>query len=429
MKENKVAGRAYRVLTDSVNDIWDRISFWTKASDIEFDDGSVLEGKVFGHSILERDKKYAVGDIAYCNEAPSWVILRCTNAGTTAIIEPTNYKNITTPGESVTDGTAVFTADDHRLATALSASDNQAASVGLVKSTAEKIRIYVGSDGKLHFTNSAGADSALNFKVHDATYTFPANDTGATKDLGELHKYRYVNAANVYAKGKADGVTTHTTTYTFPSGDKGAKRDLGVNHTYRYVNAENVYNKGVTDADARTNTASTNYKSGYNQGVSDADGRTNASSANYKAGYNAGVSYADGRANSSSANYKAGVAYADGRVSASAASYQAGVQAGKDSFKIWSQRITIPFTGPTLSTGINIYLKNIGIYGKNILAFYATDEYSDVQGTCHIWSWYNTDYDGATSDNPAIHFRIRADSGTLPEGGNYTFWANIAYFE
>lgn len=35
------------------------------------------------------------------------------------------------------------------------------------------------------------------------TYTFPANDTGGTKDLGEQNFYRYVNAANVYNKGYA----------------------------------------------------------------------------------------------------------------------------------------------------------------------------------------------------------------------------------
>lgn len=37
------------------------------------------------------------------------------------------------------------------------------------------------------------------------TYSFPANDTGGTKDLGATNSYRYVNAENVYNKGKADG--------------------------------------------------------------------------------------------------------------------------------------------------------------------------------------------------------------------------------
>ncbi len=324
MKELKVGGKFYRILTDSVNDIWTRISFWTKASDVQFEDGSYLEGKVFGHSILERNKTYNVGDICYCNSAPSWVRLQCSAAGTTAANEPAGYAAITAAAQTVLDGTATFTVIDLRLATSLSTSNTQPASVGLVKSASDaasaastaagKVKVYVGSDGKLHFTNSAGADSALNFKLHDATYTFPANDTGGQKDLGELHKYRYVNATNVYAKGKADGVTQHTGTYTFPSGDSGGTKELGVTHTYRYVNASNVYSKGVSDADARANSSSTNYKTGYNAGVSYADGRANSSSTNYKSGYNAG--------------YSKGVTDADARVNTSSANYQAGVNAG-----------------------------------------------------------------------------------------------------
>ena len=57
-----------------------------------------------------------------------------------------------------------------------------------------------------------------------------------------------------------------------------------------YVSGAGAYNKGVTDADARVNANSANYKGGYNAGVSAADGRVNADSANYKGGYNAGVS-------------------------------------------------------------------------------------------------------------------------------------------
>lgn len=44
--------------------------------------------------------------------------------------------------------------------------------------------------------------------------------------------------------------TTHTQTYTFASGSTGATVDLGVKHFYRYVNATNVYNKGKSDATA-----------------------------------------------------------------------------------------------------------------------------------------------------------------------------------
>lgn len=36
------------------------------------------------------------------------------------------------------------------------------------------------------------------------TYTYPANSTGGTYDMGATNNLRYVNATNVYNKGKAD---------------------------------------------------------------------------------------------------------------------------------------------------------------------------------------------------------------------------------
>ena len=38
--ENIVSGKKYRILTDAVNKVYDRISFWCKASDVEFNSGS-----------------------------------------------------------------------------------------------------------------------------------------------------------------------------------------------------------------------------------------------------------------------------------------------------------------------------------------------------------------------------------------------------
>ena len=35
--------KAYRLCTDAANALWDRISFWTHGSDVEFDDGSTAE--------------------------------------------------------------------------------------------------------------------------------------------------------------------------------------------------------------------------------------------------------------------------------------------------------------------------------------------------------------------------------------------------
>lgn len=39
----------------------------------------------------------------------------------------------------------------------------------------------------------------------NGTYTYPANSTGGTYDMGTTNNLRYVNATNVYNKGKADG--------------------------------------------------------------------------------------------------------------------------------------------------------------------------------------------------------------------------------
>lgn len=43
---NTVTGKKYRILKDAVNKIWDQISFWTAASDVEFVDGLTAEDKV-----------------------------------------------------------------------------------------------------------------------------------------------------------------------------------------------------------------------------------------------------------------------------------------------------------------------------------------------------------------------------------------------
>lgn len=56
--------------------------------------------------------------------------------------------------------------------------------------------------GKLLSSVTVNTNSVPN--TNSGTYTFASGDTGGTKDLGVTNTYRYVNAANVYAKGKAD---------------------------------------------------------------------------------------------------------------------------------------------------------------------------------------------------------------------------------
>lgn len=113
MTENIVLGKLYRVLTDVTNDVWDRLSFWKKATDVELNDGTTLE-KNKPNAILQRSTAYAKGDIAYISDAPSWVMLRCTTAGTTAATIPTTYSTISSTGTIITDGTAKFAVYDKR---------------------------------------------------------------------------------------------------------------------------------------------------------------------------------------------------------------------------------------------------------------------------------------------------------------------------
>ena len=42
----RIVHKKYRILTDPINDIYDRISFWRKAEDIELSDGSDLDTKL-----------------------------------------------------------------------------------------------------------------------------------------------------------------------------------------------------------------------------------------------------------------------------------------------------------------------------------------------------------------------------------------------
>lgn len=46
VNEQIVTGRAHRVLIDKVAKLWQKISFWTKSSDVEFNDGKSAETKV-----------------------------------------------------------------------------------------------------------------------------------------------------------------------------------------------------------------------------------------------------------------------------------------------------------------------------------------------------------------------------------------------
>ena len=170
MTENKVTGKKYRILTDAVNDIWDRISFWTRASDVAFNDNATLEASksTLGHTMLKRSKAYSVGHIAYTDAAPSWVMLRCTTAGTTAATQPTTYGTISSVGTVITDGTAKFTVYDARPNATLSSSAYQIPTMSLVNNLNSELT----ANGKQFYFAYQGGKYGYNTSSNRAAATF-----------------------------------------------------------------------------------------------------------------------------------------------------------------------------------------------------------------------------------------------------------------
>ena len=129
------------------------------------------------------------------------------------------------------------------------------------------------------------ADSANYRGGYNAGVSATKKGTAGAGDV--LSGKTFTNSSNVGAsgtmpnKGAWTGATTGSGNVAIPA---------GYHNGQGHVSGAGAYNKGVTDADARVNANSANYKGGYNAGVSAADGRVNADSANYKGGYNAGVS-------------------------------------------------------------------------------------------------------------------------------------------
>ena len=154
MKENIVSGQAYRILRGTS---WDRLSFWKKASDVVFDDGSTMEENK-PISILQREREYRQGDIAYEPTAPSWVLLECVAQGYTAETVPYAYKNLNRtdgPGTVITDGDAQFVVYSVVPSTVLSTSSYIIPAMNLVNEIKSNL---IASDGaEFYFDYRDGA--------------------------------------------------------------------------------------------------------------------------------------------------------------------------------------------------------------------------------------------------------------------------------
>ena len=71
-----------------------------------------------------------------------------------------------------------------------------------------------------------------------ATYTFASGSTGSTVDLGANNNYRYINATNVYNKGKSDGGSG---VFPFMIDPGPTRNENAMYRTNLYTNADTVY--------------------------------------------------------------------------------------------------------------------------------------------------------------------------------------------
>ena len=80
----------------TVEDVRDEIKVHNIAPDAHIDIRQLAENA--GINLLRRNRAYAVGDIAYSKNLPSWARLECVKAGTTAAEEPAALASVSTGG-------------------------------------------------------------------------------------------------------------------------------------------------------------------------------------------------------------------------------------------------------------------------------------------------------------------------------------------
>lgn len=170
INETISTGNKYRRLKDATNKIWQRISFWTKASDVEFDNGTTAEESLGNIQGITDSLYSSSSNIA---------------ASANAVYQLSN--NIT---QRYTES--------------------------------GRIKVYVGTDGLLHFVNRDGADTALNFSngIYYLGYgtQFSAASISGYKNMTadnfvirpDFTSYTDSNA-NSFTVGKAGGGTSSGT--------------------------------------------------------------------------------------------------------------------------------------------------------------------------------------------------------------------------
>lgn len=148
-----------------------------------------------GGNTLLRDTQYALGDTATVASTPGWVTLVCTQEGKTALAEPTSYASIQNVGDSILDGSCVFTARDifGELDDVLAALTEMDASVNELS---ERVDEAMSNSGNL-VTRIINLTDYKALEVYDANCIYFCYEDDNTQQITRI----YMGENKVYSTG------------------------------------------------------------------------------------------------------------------------------------------------------------------------------------------------------------------------------------
>lgn len=182
MANDTPVSKKYRVLKNEASDTWDRVSFWTKASDVYFND-DVSAKDLKPTNTLLRNTFYSIGDVVFEKTARTRYLFVCIVSGITDTDTPIEYARAL-PGDLVIDGTAQFrmynykpssTSTDLYNTSSLRAVDN-------VKSRLiadDNVEFYFGKENDIYgfFTSEARTNATFHPFQHGYTRYSPFNSS------------------------------------------------------------------------------------------------------------------------------------------------------------------------------------------------------------------------------------------------------------